>query len=100
MAAGKALQPVERARRVEHGGIAFQREGRVEDAGAAAGGLLGIDRVRRRVGAEEEFGIARRRRGDQRLPVALALEDRQAIEVRPDAPGEQRVAAEVEVVRA
>ena len=44
---GESLEPVERSFLFEDGGIALQREGRVEDTRAAAGVLLGALLVRR-----------------------------------------------------
>src|SRR3546814_2050647 len=73
--------------------------GRVEDARAAARRLLGRDRVRRASGAEEEFGRARDRRRAHSQPMMLALGDRQAISVRAQAAGKQRVAVDMEVLR-
>src|SRR5437879_187982 len=67
------LQPVERAFVLEHARVALQGMGRVEDAGAAAGRLLGIARVRRAVGAEEEPGRAGGRGGAHGEPVLLPL---------------------------
>ena len=55
--------------------------------------------MRRAVGAEEEFRVARGGGFDQRLAVLLALEHRQAIVVRTNAAEEQRVAVQQQVVR-
>ena len=60
---------------------------------------FGFARVRRAVGAEEEFGRARRRRLAHRQPVLLALGDRQAISMRPQAAGEHRVAVDDQMLR-
>ena len=54
----KALQPVKSAFLVEHRSIAFDGIGGVENAGAAAAGLLGVDFVWRAVGAKKELGRA------------------------------------------
>jgi hypothetical protein len=62
--------------------------------------LLGGYRVRRAVGAEEIFGVARRRRLAQRQPVRLALGDGQAIGVRADAADQHGVAVDVQMLRA
>src|SRR3546814_3900920 len=67
MLARKPLEPVERAIFVEGGEIGFERKGRVEDAGAAAGRFLRADGMRRAVGAEEEFGRPRGARKSTRL---------------------------------
>ena len=72
---------------------------RGEDAGTAAGGLLGVPRVRRAVGAEKEPRIVARRGLEQRLAVALALEHRQAVVMRTDAALEERVAIQQQVLR-
>ena len=84
--AGEGLEPLERAFLLEHRQIAFQREGRIEDAGAAAGRFLGLARMRRAVGAEEVPGRARCRGAAQRQPMPLALGDRQAVGMRADPP--------------
>ena len=96
---GEGLEPVERVFFLEHLRIDFERGGRREDAGAAAIALLVVHRVRRGVGAEEEFRIARNRGAAQRLAVRLALGDRQAIHMRPEAAGEERVAVDDEMMR-
>ena len=98
MLRGEALEAVERAFLLEHLGIGLQRERGVEDAGAAAIGLLLLDAVRGAVGAEEEFRRARGRRPADRQPVPLALGDGQAISVRPEPAGEQRVAVDDQVL--
>mmetsp|Transcript_16910 Transcript_16910/g.40159 ORF Transcript_16910/g.40159 Transcript_16910/m.40159 type:complete len:295 (+) Transcript_16910:853-1737(+) len=54
--------------------------------------------MRRTVGAEEEFRQARAGGLQQRLPVFLALEHRQTVVVRPQAPGEQRIAVVEQVL--
>ena len=72
---------------------------RREHAGAAAGRFLGAARVRRAVRAEEEARVARSRGLDQRLAVALALQERQAVQVRPQAAREHRAAVEEQVLR-
>ncbi len=99
MFAGKPLEPVERAILVEGRDIAFERIGRIEDPRAAARRFLGIHRVRRAVGAEEEFGRARGRGGAHREAVVLALGDGQAIGVRANAADQHGVAIDVEVLR-
>ena len=43
----KGFQMLEGAFFIEHAGVTFQREGRVENPGAAAGGFLGADGVGR-----------------------------------------------------
>ena len=90
--AGERFQPVERAGLLESFGVQFQRGVGGVAAGAAAGSFFGHLRVRRRIGAEEEFRAAGNGRGDQRLAVRLALEDRQAVPVRTDAAQENGVA--------
>src|SRR5689334_6871905 len=80
-AAGDILQPGERARLFERSGVELDRGVGGIDAGAAARGLFRALRVRRAVGAEKEFRIARGRGLDQRLAVLLALEHRQAVVV-------------------
>jgi hypothetical protein len=97
--ARECLQPVECARLLEGRGVELERGVRGEDAGAAAGGFLGGARVRRAVGAEEEPRVRRGRRGEQRLAVALALQERQEIQVRAQAAGEHRATVEQQVLR-
>src|SRR5260370_20545539 len=89
---------VERAVLLEHIGIEFEGRGRGEDPGAAAGGLLGRDRMRRAVGAEKEGGVTRGRGTAQGTAMLLALGDRQAIEMRPDAADKQRLAVDGQVM--
>ena len=60
---------------------------------------LVVPLVRRAVGAEEEARIAAGGGAEQRLPIALALQDRQAVVVRPDAAGENRVAIVQQMLR-
>ena len=72
---------------------------RRENAGAAAGRFLGVLRVRRAVGAEEEARVVAGRRFEQRLAVVLALEHRQAVMMRPDAAFEHRIAIQQQVLR-
>ena len=55
--------------------------------------------MRGAVGAEEEAAAAGGRRRHQSLPVLLALEDRQAVPVRPHAAGEQGIAVVEQMVR-
>ena len=54
--------------------------------------FLGVARVRRRVGAEEEFRVAAGGGVDDGAAVFFALEDRQAIEVCPDTASKQGIA--------
>jgi hypothetical protein len=56
--ARESFQPVERPRRFECLGVELERCVRGIAAGAAASALLGIPGMRRRVGAQEEFGVA------------------------------------------
>ena len=71
--AGECLQSLQRAGCFER--LRVQLDGRMrgEDAGAAAGRFLGVPRVRRAVGAEEEARIAARRGVEQRLAVVLRV---------------------------
>ena len=91
---GEGFEAVESAFFIEERRIAFEREGRVEDAGAAAGGFLRVPRVRRAVGAEENVRRARDCRPPDRDAVLLPLGDGQAISVRANAALEDRVARE------
>ena len=73
--------------------------GRAENPRTAAGAFLGTDLVRGAVGAEEEFGRARGRRLAQGLAVVFALGHGQAIGMRAQAAGENRVAVDLQVMR-
>src|SRR3989338_7621304 len=55
--AGKPFQPVQRAKLFKGFGVQLEGGVRGVDAGAAAGGFLGVLRVRRAVGAEEKFRV-------------------------------------------
>src|SRR5580704_12557819 len=79
------LEAIERAFFLEHLGVKLEGAGRGENAGAAAGGLLGRDRMRRAVGAEKELRAAGGSGAAQRQPVLFALGDRQAIKMRANA---------------
>src|SRR5690606_4813741 len=68
-------------------------------AGAAAGGFLGVTGVGRRVGAQEELRIAAGGGIQQGFLVGVALEDRQAVEVRANAAHQHVVAVVQQVVR-
>src|SRR5262249_20594764 len=89
--ARESLQTIERAGSLERLGVKLKRRVRRVAARAAAGALLGALRVRRRIGAEEELPVATRGRPEQGEPMRLALEDRHAVEVRPDPADEQRI---------
>ncbi len=58
-----------------------------------------VARMRCAVGAEEELRIAGNGRFDQRMPMRFALQHRQAVQVRADATGEDRVAIQQQVLR-
>src|SRR3546814_20940348 len=100
MFAGEAFEMRQRIILVEGLDIGFERVGGVEDARAAAGGFLRVDRVRRAVGAEEEFGRARGRGLAHGEAVMLALRYRPAIDGREDAADEHRGAVSVELMGA
>src|SRR3984957_6469223 len=55
--------------------------------------------MRGAVRAEEEFRVADRRRGPKRQPILLALQDWQAVVMRTQSAGEERVAVEKQMVR-
>ncbi len=67
--------------------------------GAAAGGFLGVPRVRRAVGTEEEARVVTSGGFEQRLAVSFALQHGQAVVVRTDAALEDRVAVHQQVLR-
>ena len=75
------------------------RRVRGEDPGAAAGRLLGMPGVRRAVRAEEEARVAAGRGLEQRAAIRLGLQHRQAVVMRPDAAGKQRVAIHQQMLR-
>src|SRR5438445_298372 len=85
--ASERFESVQRASGLEDLGVELEGERRRIAAGAAARALLAVPRMRRRIGAQKELGAARRRCGDERLAVLLALEYRQAVEMRPQSPG-------------
>ena len=96
---GECLEFFQRAGRFEGLRVQLDRGVRREDAGAAAGALLRSRRMRRAVGAQKE---ARRAGGhglEQRGPMRLLLEHRQAVVMRPDAADEQRIAIHQQVLR-
>src|SRR5205814_8653530 len=95
---GEGFQTVERAFLGKDLGIDLYRHRRVEDAGAAAGAFLGIDAVRRGIGAEKKSRMTRGCRAAQGEAVLLALGDRQAIEMRTDATLEDRGAGMTEMM--
>ena len=84
---------------VEHLDIGLQRRRAAEDAGATASGLLRLRAMRRRIGADEEAGLARGRCLAERQAMALALGDRQAIEMRPQAALEHGGAVDDKMMR-
>ena len=94
----EGLEAIQRAFLLEGQGVAFEGCRGTEDPGAAAGAFLFVFLVRRRIRAEEEPGIARRRRPAQCLFVAAALGDRKAVRVRPEPALEHGVAVNPEVV--
>jgi len=78
--------------------IAFQRHRGGENARAATGALLVAPGMGRRIGAEEEFGMAGGDDGAQRFLVLAALGHGQAVEVGPYAPGQHVVAVDAQMV--
>ena len=96
---GKCFQPVEPADRFERFGVQFDRGVSGKHAGASAVIFLGGPLVRCAVGAEEKPRTAAGGGLEQRLPVTLALEYRQAIEVRPDAAQENRISIVQQMLR-
>ena len=97
--AGEGLEAGQRTGILEHLGIEFEGGMRRVDAGAAAGVLLRRAGMRCAVGAEEEARIAAGHRIEQGQPVGLALQHRQAVVMRADAAGEQRIAVHCQVLR-
>ncbi len=74
------------------------REGCVA-AGATACGFLGVLRVRRRVGAQEKLAVAAGGGVQQGDLMGIALEDRQAIEVRTNTANQHVIAVVQQVMR-
>ena len=95
----EGFEMIERAFFIKYRRIAFQREGRVENAGAPAGGLLVADIMRRGICTKEEFRRTGRRGLSQGDPMRLSFDDRQAIEMRPDSAVEHGVAIDRQMVR-
>eukprot|EP00966_Prymnesium_polylepis_P094387 2184713-Prymnesium_polylepis.3 len=69
------------------------------DPRRAARALLVVLGVRRRIAPQEEPIATRAHRVEQREPVLLRLKDWQAVVMRADAAGKERVAVDEEVVR-
>ena len=97
--ARKAFEPIERTRILERFRIKGHGDRRRIAARTAARMLFGVLRVGRGIGAEKEFRIARCRGRHERLPMRLALEYGQAIEMRAQAAREQCVARIEQVLR-
>src|SRR5690349_1946645 len=98
----KAREPfeaIERAGGLERLRVELERGVRRVATGATARRLLCSPDVRRGIGAEKELRIAARRGFDQRFAVRLALEHGQAIAMRAQTAGEERVARIGEVLR-
>src|SRR5690606_22904548 len=81
---GEGLELVQRALLLEHLQIALKGRRGVDHAGAAAPALLQVPMVRRRVRSEKEPWMAGGNYLTQRLPMLLAFQDGQAVQVRPD----------------
>mmetsp|Transcript_36256 Transcript_36256/g.76180 ORF Transcript_36256/g.76180 Transcript_36256/m.76180 type:complete len:315 (-) Transcript_36256:18-962(-) len=89
--AAESLQILQLPHALERLGVQLQRRvGRVRSR-ASARRLLRLDGVRCRIGSEEELGIARRGRLQQRLAMALAFQYGEAVEVWFDPADEQCV---------
>jgi len=97
--AGESFQPIEAAGPLEGLGVQLDRGVRGEHPCTTAGVFLCRAFVRCAVGAEEESRIAAGRGLDERRSIGLALQYRQAIEMRPDAARENGVAIVQEVLR-
>ena len=97
---GEGFEFVEHADLLEGFGVELDGGGGAEHAGAAAGIFFGVLRVRRGVGAEEEFVRLRTGYGfEQGLAVAFAFEHGQAVVVRVHAAHQEVVAVEQQVLR-
>eukprot|EP00580_Thalassiosira_gravida_P010080 CAMPEP_0201634520 /NCGR_PEP_ID=MMETSP0493-20130528/7415_1 /ASSEMBLY_ACC=CAM_ASM_000838 /TAXON_ID=420259 /ORGANISM="Thalassiosira gravida, Strain GMp14c1" /LENGTH=87 /DNA_ID=CAMNT_0048106377 /DNA_START=553 /DNA_END=816 /DNA_ORIENTATION=- len=84
----ESLQPLQLPHALERLGVQLQRRvGRVRSR-APARRLLRLDRVRGRIGPQEELGIARSGRLQQRLAMALAFQNGEAVEVGFDPAGQ------------
>lgn len=95
----EGFEIIERAFLIKYRRITFQREGRVEDASAPAGGFLVADGKGRRICTKEEFRRTGRRGPSQGEPMRLSFDDRQAIEMGPDTAVEHSVTIDRHMVR-
>ena len=98
MVTRESLQMLQGAGLLEHLGIEFDRRVRAEGSGTAAGALLALKRMRGAVGAEKEPRMSAGRGRDQRKPMMLALEDRQAIQMRANPADEHGIAVVEQVM--
>ena len=55
---GEGFEPIQRPLLLKGEGVALDRIGGIEDAGATAGRFLGMARMGGRIGAKEEAGVA------------------------------------------
>src|SRR4029077_8757785 len=83
----EAFETVEGVLFFEDLGVDLERARGGEYPGTAAGRLFGGNGVRRAVGAEKDAGIPQGCDAAHRLPMLLALGDRQTIEMRTDPAG-------------
>ena len=97
MQAGETFQLVQCIALLERLGVHLDGSVCGVATGTTAGGFLGVTGMRCRVGAEEELRVAAGGRVQQRHLVGVALEDRQAIEVRANT-ADQHVVAVVQQV--
>ena len=94
----EALQLLQCSRPLKGLGVQLHGAVRGKDTRAAASRLLGECGVRGRIGPGKEFGIAGSGGLEQCLPVRLALQYGEAVEVRLDAADQQGVAIVQQVV--
>ena len=98
MKTGEALQLVQGPRLVEDLCVEFDGGVGAVDTGATAGAFLGADGMGGAVRTEKEPGMATGGRRHQGLPVALAFEDGQAVEMGVNAADQDGVAVVKQVL--
>jgi len=89
---GEGFKLGEDTERFEYFCIEFQRRRRRETTGAAARLFLGVPRMRRRIGAEKQFGGTAFDKLQQGILVHVAFEHGQTVEVRTYAARQQVIA--------
>jgi hypothetical protein len=99
MARGKPLELIQRSFVIEHLCITLDGIGRVEDASAAAGGLLALAGVGSGIRAEEKACVTTGGSPAQGQTMPFPFNHREAVEVAAQSIEEHRVAIDLQVVR-